>query len=477
MNLRAQVISGLGWVAGLRLISQGFTWAVTLVVIRLLSPADYGLLAMANVFIEFLAMIAEFGIGTAIIQAPEIDDRDLRTMFGFVIVVNLALFAVMCLTAPLIAGVFREGRLVAVVRVLSVQYVLMIFSVMPQAQLSRKLDYRGPSLIELFAAIIASVTTLGLALSGMGVWALVSGSLVAALCRTVGLNLLSPFVTWPLFSFRGTRELLFYGGHVTAARIMWFFYSQADIIVAGRWLGKDLLGVYSVSMHLASLPARKVSAIVNQVSFPAFARIQHDRPRYASSFLLAVRSLSVVLFPVLWGLSSVAPEIVRVLLGDRWLSAIVPLQLLALIMPVHMFAPFMNTAAQGFGRADIAAKQVLVASLVMPASFVVGSQWGLTGLAMAWVVGFPFVFIAAMRLFLPVIGLRMRDLLAAMGRPVLASAGMMAAVTLVRIPLDSGISPLTRMVVLILAGAVTYATLTWFINHRGYREIVGLVKG
>ena len=477
VSLRAQVISGFRWVAGMRLISQVFAWAVTIVVIRLLSPTDYGLLAMATVFIEFFTMIAEFGIGAALVQAPEIDDQTLRKLFGFAIVVNVALFAVMCLTAPMNARFFREPRVVTIVRVLSVQYVLMIFSVVPQAQLARKLNYKGPAVIELSAAITASVTTLVLALAGAGVWALVWGSLAATLCRTVGLNLLSPFARWPVFGFRGTSQLLAFGGNVTATRIMWFFYSQADIIIGGRILGKDLLGLYSVAMHLASLPARKSSAIINQVSFPAFARIQDDRQRYASSFLLAVRSLSFVLFPVLWGMSSVAPEMVSVLLGDKWTSATVPFQLLALIMPIHMFAPFMNTAAQGIGRADIAAKQVFVSSLVMPTAFMVGSHWGLTGLAMAWLLGFPVVFIVAMRLFLPVIELRVRDLLAAMARPVVASAGMAAGVTLIRIPLESGGSLSVRLTVLVVAGVVTYGALTWFVNKGGLREIVGIIKG
>lgn len=289
----------------MRLLSQVFAWAVTIVVIRVLSPADYGLLAMATVFIEFLAMIAEFGIDTALVQASEIDDSKLRKMFGFVIMVNVTLFVVMWSSAPICAAFFREPRVAAIVRVLSVQYVLMSFSVIPQAQLSRRLDYKGPSLIELSAAMTTSVTTLVLALSGAGVWALVWGSMAAALCRTVGLNLLSPFVKWPVFAFRGTRELLVFGGNVTVTRIMWFFYSQADIIVGGRLLGNDLLGLYSVAADLASIPARKTSAIINQVSFPALARIQQDRPRYAASVLLAVRSLSFVLFPVLWGMGHV----------------------------------------------------------------------------------------------------------------------------------------------------------------------------
>src|SRR5215470_8756992 len=392
MNLRAQVLSGFRWMAGMRLLSQLFAWAVTIVVIRLLSPTDYGLLAMATVFLEFFTMIAEFGVGAAAVQAHDMDEPKLRTLFGFAMVVNLALFIITYLTAPLNARYFREPRVVSIVRVLSVQYLLTIFSVIPQAQLARKLDYKGPAVVELSAAITASVTTLVLALAGRGVWALVWGSLASALCRTVGLNLLSPFITTPAFRFRGTRNLLGFGGNVTVTRVLWFFYSQADVLIGGRLLGKDLLGLYSVAMNLASLPARKSSAIINQVSFPAFARIQHDRQRYASSFLLAVRILSFVLFPVLWGMASVAPEMIRVLLGDQWTAVTGPFQLLALSMPLFMFVPFMTTAAQGIGRADIGAMQALIASVVMPAAFVVGSRWGVTGLAAAWLVGFPLVF-------------------------------------------------------------------------------------
>jgi len=477
MNLRAQVLSGFRWMAGMRLLSQLFAWAVTIVVIRLLSPTDYGLLAMATVFLEFFTMIAEFGVGAAAVQAPNVDEDTLRTLFGFALVVNLALLAIMYLSAPLNARYFREPRVVPIVRVLSVQYVLLIFSVIPQAQLARKLDYKGPAVIELSATITASITTLGLALMGGGVWALVWGSLASALCRTVGLNLLSPFVKWPAFAFRNTRSLLGFGGNVTATRMMWFFYSQADVLIGGRVLGKDLLGLYSVAMNLATLPARKSSAIINQVSFPAFARIQHDRPRYAASFLLAVRSVSFVLFPVLWGMASVAPEMIQVLLGDKWAAATAPLQLLALIMPIHMFVPFMNTAAQGMGRAGIGAKQVFIASVVMPAAFVVGSRWGVTGLAAAWLIGFPVVFVAAMRLFLPVVGLRVRDLLVTMARPVVASAAMAATVTLLRLLVESGTGPTTRLSVLVIAGVVSYAALTWCMNRGGYRDILDAIKG
>jgi len=476
MTFRTEILSALRWVAGAKLLGQLVTWGITIVVMRILSPADYGILAMASVLVAFLGLMAEFGVGAAAIQASEMDDAKLRMIFGLVIVVNTALFLLLFLAAPLVGWFFDEPRLVAIVRTLGLQFILMTFSVIPSSQLSRRLHFKGQSLVDFSGAIASSLTALVGALAGLGVWALVWASLVMAAWRVVGLNIISPFWQWPDFRLRGTRQFLWFGGNLTVARILWFFYSQADIIVAGRFLGKDLLGVYSVSLHLASLPIQKLSAMINQVAFPAFARIQHDRDRFNANFLLAIRMLSFNAFPVLWGMSSIAPEMVAVLLGEKWRAATLPLQVLALVMPLHMLAPFMNTAAQGIGRADIALKQVLLAAVVMPVAFLAGVQWGVVGLSIAWVVAFPFVLLGTLVIFLPVIRLRVTDVLYAIARPALAGLGMYAAVALARGLIEPKMPMVAQLIILVLSGAIAYGAFSLALNRAGCKEIVGLLK-
>jgi teichuronic acid exporter len=142
-----------------------------------------------------------------------------------------------------------------------------------------------------------------------------------------------------------------------------------------------------------------------------------------------------------------------------------------------MFAPFMNTAASGMGRADVSAKQVLIAALVMPIAFLIGSQWGLVGLALSWVIAFPVVFAAAILLFVPIVGLRPRDLLGAMAPTVLACAGMYLAVTAARVLLGSAMDDAVRMTALILTGMVAYAALTAIFNRNGFTEVIHTLKG
>jgi O-antigen/teichoic acid export membrane protein len=477
MAFRADVLSGLRWVAGAKLLGQLVTWGITIVVMRILDPEDYGVLAMATVLVAFLAMMAQFGVGAAAVQAVDMDEARLRQIFGLVILINSALFLLLFLTAPLVGWFFDEPRLVAIIRVLGLQFVLMMFSVIPSAQLSRKLDFKGQSLVDLSGAIASSLAALASALAGLGVWSLVWASLVMEAWRGAGLNIIAPFRLWPDFRLRGTRRFLLFGGNLTAARIVWFFYSQADIVIAGKLLGRDLLGVYSVALHLASMPVHKLSAVINQVAFPAFARIQNDREKFASHFLLAVRMLSFAAFPVLWGLSSVASELVVLLLGEKWRAAALPLQLLALIMPLHMLAPFLNTAAQGIGRADIALKQMLLAALVMPIAFVAGSQWGLVGLSLAWVLVFPLVLWWGLVIFLPVIGLGVTDVLSAIARPALAALGMYIAVFSVRGLLDPAAHLMVHLAILVLAGALVYGALALALNRAGCREALDLMRG
>ncbi len=218
-------------------------------------------------------MVSEIGLQDAVVQAKDLSTEELRSVFGAVILVNVAVAAVIAvLLAPLAATFFSEPRLREVMQVLSLQFLISSLIVIPTAMLERKLAYRGRSVGQVAATLIGSLTTLALAYSGAGVWALVGGSLSKALVEAVILNSISPFLELPAFAFSTVRHLIGYGLKVALTRLLWFVYSQADTFIIGKVLGQSPLGLYSVGMHLASLPAQRVSQVVNQMAFPAFSR-------------------------------------------------------------------------------------------------------------------------------------------------------------------------------------------------------------
>lgn len=476
MNLREKVRSGLFWIGGGRLLSQLLTWAITIVVIRLLSPSDYGLLAMATVFMGLLALVAEAGLGPALVQARELDESTLRRSFGAVVIINFTLFAIQFAAAPLVARFFAEDRLVAIVRVLALHFLVQTFTVIPNALLTRRLDFKRASLIGLAAAVCGSLSALGLALHGFGVWTLVFSNLIGLVCQAIGFNLVAPYLRWPKFSLKGMGGLVMVGGQITAARVLYFCYSQADIFIAGRILGKELLGFYSISLHLASLPVQRISAVVNAVAFPAFAEAQQEPETIPGHVLKAIRMLSFFSFPALWGISCVAPELVAVLLGPKWESAVVPLQLLPLVMPVNMLSPFLNTAFQGIGRFGVVLRNALTAAIILPVAFWIGTHWGLVGLCIAWLIAFPLVFLLNLRRMLPLIGLNVSDVLSAAAPPALAALGMYASVAGARHLVGSSLSAPLIMAVLITTGAASYTLITIATNWKGVREVLNLLR-
>jgi teichuronic acid exporter len=475
VNLRDQVLHGLRWTAGARFGGQLVTWAITIVVMRLLSPADYGLLNMAAAFVGLFALFSEFGLASAIVREREIDEATLRKVLGFVIVVHGALAGLLAATSPLVARFFGERRLVPVTCALALQFPLSAFMVVPDALLERRMQFKKRSLLSLSASLANSFVTLGLAWSGAGVWALVWGNLVGVAWLTLATNSFSRAPLLPSFSFSGASRFLAFGGRITLGRLLYFAHSQADSFIGGKLLGATPLGYYAVAKHLGTLTVQRASAILNQVSYPAFASIQ-DRPDLvAYNFLKAVRLLCFVTMPVQWGIAAVAPEVVAVFLGDRWTAVGVPLAILAMAVPLQFVQLMLGSPLQAVGRPDVTVRMQLVNCVCYPAALLLGVRWGVVGFSGGIASAVVVTFLWNLRQALPVLGVRPRDVMAALARPAFASLSMFAAVCAIRSVLGLGAG--ARLALLTASGAAVYIGVTFAIDRRGVRELLQLVRG
>ena len=476
MDLRQKVILGLRWSAGARFLSQLLTWTITIIVMRLLTPEDYGLMAMAGIFVGYLAMLNELGLGAAVIQTHDLDETSLRAVFAFLLIISFSLFLFLFLVAPFIAAFFNEQRVVPIIRVLSTQFIVTSFAIIPQSLLQREMYFKKTSIVDFASAMAGSVTTLMLALNGWGVWSLVWGTMAINVCRTAGLNFFSPYLRVPRLSFKGMGQILSFGGYVTINRTLWFFFTQVDILIVGKLLGKELLGVYSVAMNLASLPMEKVSGLINQVAFSAFSRIQTDHQKVGSYFLKEVRVMSFFAFPVLWGISSIAPELVASLLGDKWHLSTVPLQLLCVVIPIRMIANLMNPAVMAIGRPDISFFNILSASVAIPIGIMIGVHWGLLGVCLAWVIVFPLVFLYNLSRVVTVLRIRLLDVLSTMARPALAASTMYASIMAFKMLFGTNVESIVNLVLLIIGGAMVYGGMVITFHRHGCREVLGLIR-
>lgn len=471
-GLKDKVISAIGWSASAKMAGQVFAWAITIIVIRLLEPADYGLMAMAVLVIDFLLLINP--MGAALIQRENLDKETTRQIFGLIIVLNLLLFSCVFLGAPPIAEFFDEPRLVPLIRVVSVKFLLFPFVQLPSSMLERDLNLKSTSLVYLAATVAGSGVTLVMALKGEGVWALVWGTLTITAVRAIGLNSIARSLCWPRFTLRGAGRIVSFGGFVTGERVLWYICSQSDTLIVGRFLGKEMLGIYSVAMHLSSLIMHKTGEILYVVSLPAFSRIQQDKVKVAKSFVKSTRMMSFAVFPMFFGMSSVSQELVHVLLGESWAGVAPVLAVLVLVMPLRIISNLFAPMLQGIGRADASMGNLVIATIVMPLAFVVGMNWGLQGVSVAWLVAYPLVFYVISKRSLGLIGVTWRNFLGAMAKPAAISALMYGTVMVVKKALGDGLEPVLQLSALILIGVVAYGVFVVSLHREGIEEWRGL---
>ena len=280
-----------------------------------------------------------------------------------------------------------EPRLVSLVRVLSALFLISAFQVVPLALLQRKMEFRRQSLNDFRSVILRKRNDPGRRACRLGRMVARGGKLRHPVGKSIGLNRIAPFRHWPNLSLRGTGSCSRLAGTSQDLRSLAVRCHQADVFIAGKWLGKEIVGFYSIAMHLASLPAISVSSgIINPIAFPAFSRMQHD---YAASDIRAARGHSYSCVSVVSAALGYIERRSGDCIGDpgpKWTHATFPLEVLSLVMPIRVVGLFIPNALQGIGRADLLLYNNFVGAVAIPIALLVGIQWGLEGLSLAWVV-------------------------------------------------------------------------------------------
>lgn len=429
---------------------------------RILSPQDYGIAAMSATMIALISLISEFGFGTAIVQAKSITRQQVESVFGASLVFNISGYAILFAASPFAAEFFRDQRLITVIQISGLGLILSALATTPDALLRRDLNFKSIALIDLASTVAGSSLTLLLAYNNFQFWALVWGPIGAVTIRTLLLHINIGTLILPSLKIRPAMSLIKFGGQVAIARTAGYAVTQCDIIFAGRFLGKEALGIYSVALDLALMPVNKIMSLVNQVSLSALSKSSRERPEENGRALLTgLKLVSYVTFPFLWALAALAPWLIPGLLGTKWLDAVYPLQIICLALPIRVISNFVSTATVSFGRPDIEVRDKLTSAVVFPACFFIGVQSGVEGLAYAWVIALPLS--TAINLFRTqkAFGVGHRLVGKAVLNATLIGAAMVIVITLLAHLIADAVHVWLLIPIVSIAGAVVYCGLVW----------------
>lgn len=459
-------MQGVAWTTGIKWFVQVLTWAATVLVMRLLTPEDYGLVGMAALFLGLVTLVSEFGLGSAVVALRKLTSDQIAQLNTLAVLVGCIALVLSIAAAQPVANFFDSPGLPLVIVVLSSTFIISALNVVPAAVLRRDLRYRTLALVEAGQALGDVLATLLLAWLGFGYWSLVLGRLMKFVVGAVALWSISP-QRFAVPHIRELRDVLTFSLHVITGRIGWYAYSNGDYLIVGKLLGQGALGVYNAAFTLSRMPAEKITGTVARVSPGIFSAVQEDMAALRRYILILTEGLSMATFAPIVGIGLVAEELVPVLLGDVWVDAVVPLQILSIGAALSAITPILPQVLQVIQETGFAMRRNVMAVVAfIPGFWLGGTIAGVAGVALAWVLLEP-LFVSLPTLFK--IRARTELTLASYGRAlwpaVSACLAMAVVVTMLRAVVHGRLETSTLLAIEVAAGAIVYF-LVVFAFHR-----------
>jgi PST family polysaccharide transporter len=449
------------------------------VLAHLLTPKDFGLVALATVYFTFASFFVDQGFSTSLVQREELEDSHLDAVFWAQFVLGIVLAALSFFLAEPIASLLGDRALTPVLQALCVVPIISGLTLVQQAQLRRGLRFRGLAARRVLSTTAGAAIAIVLAAQGFGVWSLVA--------QTVGAALVSLVVFWRVsawrpslsFSFRHLRELTRFGAAVFAHDVISSTAMRIDRLLMGRFAGVGALGVYSVARRLDTITGEVLVVGLQKIVVPVFARVQNDRLALLRGLFRAHRLIAFVVLPAFAGLALTAPKLVPLLLGSKWLDTIPVVQAAVLPSVVAALGFFLGSIITAIGRAGLRLAISFVHALVATTLVLIALRWGPAAVALAMGFAALFAYILTIIALRRLIGLNVVAY-HVQAWPAMAGTAVMAAAILWTNSYFSKLEPWMALVLNIVVGTLTYVAVTLILARDQWREMVTLatlVKG
>jgi teichuronic acid exporter len=460
------------WTLYLRGLSQLITWVISLVVIRFLTPTDYGIVALTEIIFMFMMLFCSAGLGDALIQRKDADELFVRKMLNILLIVTAVMCTMLFISAPYLAEYYNQPSLTIVLRLSSFIFILTPWLVLASSLLAKKMDFKSRGQIDLFAAVTTSLLSLLLAYKGFGFWALIISSLLNTLLRTFGYTLTIRKIYFPKLDL-GDMWLPFkFGITVAATSMMFGLFMKVDVLVIANQIDTQTLGYYALAMHLALLPMVKIMPLVNEVAYPMYASIKENPAECRRIFGYILRIISFTMFPIFFIFSATAPELVKILLGEQWLPAVIALQIILLTIPFRIISNLFSPLLKALGHPQTGLQHVTFSCFTVALLFYYAAPYGLNALAYAWCIATPLILIFALNLSTKRAGILFIDLLKSISKPAFISLITLLLIHLINIAKLDEFNVYILLSLKLFTGLISYIGLSSIFNRNQLNEII-----
>lgn len=467
------IAGGFIWKLGERLLIQGVAFIVSLVLARLLSPDDYGVIALVMVFINLAGVFITSGFATALIQKRDADKVDFSTMFYCSLLCSLVIYLVVYLLSPAIARFYAKPIVSPVLRVYALQVPLSVYNSIQTAYVCRNMQFRKTFLASLISAVISGAVGIAMAFFGFGVWALVAQSIVVTIVNTIVLAFMVSWHPQLLFSGKSAKSMMRYGSRVLMADLSGTFFNEVRSLIIGRVYTSADLAYYTKGQQLPNLITSNVNTSIVTVLFPAMANESDDYVKVKELAKRSVQVLSYIMLPMLFGLAAVMKPLVYMLFTEKWAQCIPYGQLLCIGSAISVLGIVPLQTLKAIGRSDVLLRLEFLKKPVYLISLIIGVRINVIAIAVSMVVYETYGVIVNMHQMKKYIhyslGEQLLDVLPALALSVVMAFGV------VLIPATGHV--ILTLAVKVLAGGAFYVAMSVLFRFRAFQYLKDFLFG
>ena len=472
-SLKKNVLTGVIWQYVQKLGTQAVQFIVSIILARLLCPEDFGTIALLGVFISLSNLLIDSGFGNALIQRKNIDDIDCSSVFYLNIGVSLIIYLIVFLCAPFVASFYKIPQLTILLRVLSLQIIFMAFGCVQQSMLVREMKFNLNFYINITGALCSSITGVCMAYTGFGVWSIVSSQLVGRFCSLIGLWLLVGWRPKVQFSFIRIRELFSYGSKILLGSIIIVLYNNLyNIVIGQRYTAADL-GYYNRGQLLPNTIIDAAANSVNGVLFPALSSLQNDKERHKMVIRRSERMISFVVFFLAAMMFALAPNVISLLLGEKWLPAVPFMRIVCITLSISPISVLNQSIQTTLGHSDLFLKTTMWSNIVAIVLIFTGSLVNLYVMVTAGSFAAISTLIITGSYNNRLIGYSAREHISDIAPAIILSSVTAVVVYLVTL---SGINDVLTIIIGGMIGMCTYSILAYILKFEAMLFIVENAK-
>lgn len=472
-TLKDKTFSSIAWSGALQSASQIINFCLGILLARLLTPEDFGIMATMLAFISIAQLFSDFGLSAGLIQKDSVSREEAFSCAVVNFLIGLFFSIIIAMLNSQIANFYNVESLNILVIAIAPLFCINSLCSVPQALLSRELEHKKISLIELTSVVSGTVAAVVLAQAGYGIWSLVAQQYITALLRMSLLFIIAK-ISFAMFQFNTVKSLFGFSASVFFTRLIQQIALQTDKVLVGKYLGTQELGFYSRAYQLTTFPINNVTRVVNNVMFPALSKIKNDTSKVTSIYLKVVGYIAVLTFPMLAGFAYLSEEIVYVLLGEKWVPMHIYFRFFSLVCMFSTLGQMSTSFFLSQGKAHLHLKLNVFTQSIKIAFLVIGVQWGGFGIMVAFAASTAVSFSSAIYLLSRFLTFNLFTFINAIKKTSIITLFMIASLFI----LNDLLIPFSQPVLLLFnstVGAIIYVTLSVIIKNSSFLELTQLI--